>query len=232
MSGYSRLSPNGQDALADAIGLAKLAWESPWRARRHLLRIILTPAIYGRLRMVGVQIGPGARFFGAPLVHRYRRSSIALGANVELRSSRDSNVLGLAHPVILTTMAADARIEIGDHVGLSGTTVCALKYVRIGSGTLIGADVIVTDNDHHRPFEDRLMHSRGVIPAVPVIIGENVFVGARAIILKGSTIGDGAVIGAGAVVSGEIPPKAVAVGNPARIVDRLPIGAGAAQSSP
>ena len=55
----------------------------------------------------------------------------------------------------------------------------------------------------------------------PVRIGARVFVGARAMILKGSSIGDDAVVGAGAVVAGDIPAKAVVIGNPARVVDSL-----------
>lgn len=51
-----------------------------------------------------------------------------------------------------------------------------------------------------------------------VTIGNDVWIGRNALILSGTTIGDGAVIGAGAVVSGTIPPYAVAVGNPARVI--------------
>lgn len=52
----------------------------------------------------------------------------------------------------------------------------------------------------------------------PICIGDNVFIGARAIILKGVTIGEGSVIGAGAVVAKDIPPFSIAVGNPVRVI--------------
>ncbi|WP_308462078.1 CatB-related O-acetyltransferase [Mesorhizobium sp. INR15] len=52
----------------------------------------------------------------------------------------------------------------------------------------------------------------------PIRIGNDVWIGRRAIILSGVTIGDGAVIGAGAVVSKDVPPYAVVVGNPAALV--------------
>ncbi len=55
----------------------------------------------------------------------------------------------------------------------------------------------------------------------PVEIGDNVFVGMGARILKGARIGDDAVIGAGSVVTGEIPAGVVAAGNPARVVREL-----------
>jgi maltose O-acetyltransferase len=55
----------------------------------------------------------------------------------------------------------------------------------------------------------------------PVEIGDDVFVGMGAKILKGSTIGSGSVIGAGAVVTGAIPAGVVAAGNPARVIREL-----------
>ena len=56
--------------------------------------------------------------------------------------------------------------------------------------------------------------------ARPIKIGRGVFVGARAIILKGVTVGDRAVIGAAAVVTKDVPPHHIAVGNPARVLNR------------
>ena len=56
----------------------------------------------------------------------------------------------------------------------------------------------------------------------PVIIGDNVFIGAEAIILKGSSIGENAVIGAGSVLSGNVPSNEIWAGNPARFVKTIP----------
>jgi acetyltransferase-like isoleucine patch superfamily enzyme len=52
----------------------------------------------------------------------------------------------------------------------------------------------------------------------PIVIEDDVFIGARAIILKGVTIGKGCVVGAGAVVAKSVPPYSVVVGNPAKVV--------------
>jgi maltose O-acetyltransferase len=64
------------------------------------------------------------------------------------------------------------------------------------------------------------MRKQGETEVLPVIIEDDVWLGARVLLLPGARVGSGSVIGAGAVVSGEIPPMSVAVGNPARVVKR------------
>lgn len=56
-----------------------------------------------------------------------------------------------------------------------------------------------------------------IIEIKPIVIGNDVFIGMNVTVLDGVTIGDGAIIGAGAVVSKDIPPYAIAVGNPIKI---------------
>src|SRR5204862_3063149 len=91
----------------------------------------------------------------------------------------------------------------------------------VGEGTIFGSGGMVVDNDFHVPEGEwgwsNVESVCGPI-ARPVKIGRGVFVGARAIILKGVTIGDRAVIGAGAVVTKDVPARHLAVGNPARVV--------------
>jgi maltose O-acetyltransferase len=55
----------------------------------------------------------------------------------------------------------------------------------------------------------------------PVLIGDDVWIGTRALILPGVTIGSGAVVGAGSVVTGDIPERCLAVGNPARVIKKI-----------
>ncbi len=192
--------------------------DSPWRLRRAIAAVVLTPVWRALLIAGGVRVGKGARFYGFPQVRRFAGSTIELGANVVLRSWPGSNVLGLAHGVMLTTMARGALISIGDGVGLSGTTVAAAKRVIIGSGTLIGADVLITDNDHHAVGGDLYATGLEGVDSAPVEIGERVFIGARVLILKGVHIGSHAVVGAGAVVASSVPSRAVVAGNPARVI--------------
>jgi acetyltransferase-like isoleucine patch superfamily enzyme len=89
--------------------------------------------------------------------------------------------------------------------------IVAEREVHIGRDCKIAWDVIIMDTSQH---------GIGAEPAtvLPVVIGDNVWIGARAIVLPGVTIGDGAVIGAGAVVTKSVPAHAIAAGNPARVI--------------
>lgn len=113
-----------------------------------------------------------------------------------------------------------AKLTIGNNVGLSGSSICATEEVSIGDRVLIGSGTIITDSDAHPLLpEERNMPNK--TKHRPIHIGNDVFIGARCLILKGVTIGDGAVIGAGSVVTKDVPPHAVFAGNPAQFVKLL-----------
>ena len=171
----------------------------------------------------GVTVGRGARLHGSPIVEVAAGSTISIGRAASLISSASATALGVAHPVVLRTLAPEARIRIGDDCGLSGTSVCAVVRVEFGDRVLVGADALVTDTDFH-PIDILPRRYEQVPRAHPedeVRIGDDVFIGARAVVLAGSTIGDGSVIGAGSVLKGEIPSGVVASGNPCRVVRSL-----------
>ena len=86
--------------------------------------------------------------------------------------------------------------------------------VSIGDKTLIGPAVQILTADHPR---DPAVRAAGLEFGRPIRIGRNVWIGGGAIILPGVSIGDDALIGAGSVVTRDVPPRATAFGNPARI---------------
>ena len=87
--------------------------------------------------------------------------------------------------------------------------------VTIGDRVLFGPAVQLLAATH--PLEAEL-RAQGLEYAGPIAIGDDAWLGGGAIVLPGVTIGDHAVIGAGAVVTRDVPPRSVAVGNPARVV--------------
>lgn len=98
------------------------------------------------------------------------------------------------------------RLAIGSGTFLNrNVEIIAWDEVTIGQGCMIGWDVIILDTDQH-PLPGRGLRNS------PVHIGDGVWIGARAMILKGVTIGDGAIVGAGAVVTRDVRPGAVVHG--------------------
>jgi acetyltransferase-like isoleucine patch superfamily enzyme len=155
-----------------------------------------------KLRLLGVEFGEGLVLYGNPIVSQAPETKIRIGKNVVLCSWSSFTALGVNHPVVLRTMNAGARVEIGDHVGISGSSICAAQSISIGAYTMFGANVTVADTDFHPLKSESRRYSNDGVKSRPVVIGENVFVGAGSIILKGVHIGDNSVIGAGSVVSG------------------------------
>ena len=90
--------------------------------------------------------------------------------------------------------------------------------VIIGNNVMMGPDVCIYVRNHAFDRTDIPMNMQGFAPEKPVVIEDDVWIGARVIILPGVHIGTGAVIGAGAVVTKDVPDYAVVGGNPARIL--------------
>jgi carbonic anhydrase/acetyltransferase-like protein (isoleucine patch superfamily) len=93
----------------------------------------------------------------------------------------------------------------------SRCNINCMKELTVGDDVLVGEETVIRDTDfHHVLTSDKPM-------AMPVHIGNHVWIGLRCIILKGVTIGDGAIIAAGSVVTSDIPPHSMAAGVPARV---------------
>jgi maltose O-acetyltransferase len=109
-----------------------------------------------------------------------------------------------------------AQIEIGDRsrIGLNSR----IQLVTIGKDVLIGPEVIIFSRNHIYSDPTRPINTQGLEKDRRVIIEDDVWVGARSIILPGRRIGIGAVIGAGSVVTKNVPEYAVVGGNPAKIL--------------
>lgn len=164
----------------------------------------------------GMEVAKGCCFKGRPFIRvGGRNSRIVIGENFTAISRIKDNSIGVPHKVIIRTVSDGAEIVIGRDVGVSGCVISAAKSIHIGDRVLIGSGALIFDSDLH-PLEAGIRHGRGV--CAPIVIEEDVFIGARAIVLKGVTIGRGAIVGAGAVVTKDVPPGARVAGNPARII--------------
>lgn len=178
------------------------------------------------MKLNGVQYGKRLLLKGVPVIYNSKGARLKIGDDVTIRSSFLSNLIGLYSRTIIVTRKPGTVVEIGNQVGISGTTIYARKGVYIGDNTCIGGNCKILDNDFH-PLDyetrnEQLCHERGGdsewIPSKEIRIGRNCFIGCNSIILKGTILGDGCVVGAGAVVSGIFPDNCVIAGNPARVI--------------
>ena len=113
----------------------------------------------------------------------------------------------------------NGTMEIGENTFINyGVSMTAIERVTIGRNCSIGTYVMIIDNDFHSLSPE---HRDVQPPSKPITIGNNVWLGGHVIVLPGVTIGDGSVIGAGSVVTGNIPPRSLAVGTPAKVIRTL-----------
>ena len=109
-------------------------------------------------------------------------------------------------------------IRIGDAVMISpGVRISASDEILIGDGCMFANGAYVTDCDWHGIYDRTERDAQ----AYPVHIGNNVWVGDHATVLKGVTIGDNSIVAACSVVTKDVPANVIVAGNPARIVKEL-----------
>ncbi|AUS98229.1 acetyltransferase [Clostridium thermosuccinogenes] len=107
-------------------------------------------------------------------------------------------------------------IEIGDNSGL-GLNCRVNGPLKIGDNVMMGPDVMIFTQNHEYSRLDIPMNLQ-TAPKEPVVIEDDVWIAARAIILPGVTIHKGAIVGAGAIVTKDVPEYAIVGGNPARVI--------------
>ena len=114
-------------------------------------------------------------------------------------------------------------ISVGDDVllGRRSTLIAWNSEIIIGSKVMLGPEVVIVGGDHNAGRVGQFMYDiceKRLSDDANVVIQDDVWVGARAMILKGVTIGRGAIVAAGSVVVKVVPPYAIVVGVPARVV--------------
>jgi len=145
--------------------------------------------------------------------------AIHLGDKVRIRA--------IHLPVELASMPG-GTLTIGDKTFInSGVSICAQQSVTIGKNCAIGNMSLIMDTDFHTPGD----HTRWP-EARPVVLEDDVWLGARVTVLKGVTIGHGAVVAAGAVVTKDVAPRTVVGGVPAKLIRHLDTPAAAPPVSP
>ncbi len=118
---------------------------------------------------------------------------------------------------------AYGRIHLGDDVilGRGACLLAAESDIVVGNKVMFGPGVVIVAGNHNTSVVGRAMFDvieKRPIDDQDVVIEDEVWVGARAVILKGVVVGRGAIVGAGAVVTHPVPPYGVVAGNPAKLI--------------
>ncbi|GAB3858935.1 hypothetical protein GCM10028801_19570 [Nocardioides maradonensis] len=174
--------------MRELTGVARISTEVVFAVRRRWYRLR-----YRRLR-----IGRDVRFVGR--LRLRQGTELVLGDRTRIRGRVIVNGGG--------------RVEVGPDSLLNGCWIVAGELVELGAMCLV-SDCGITDSDFHNAAP-QLRHAPA-LPASrrPVRVGRNVWVGAHALVLKGTQIGDDSLVGAGAVVRGAVPAGVIVTGNPA-----------------
>ncbi|MFC0005292.1 acyltransferase [Micromonospora siamensis] len=158
--------------------------------------------------------------------YRLRYPRLTLGRDVEIRGRirlRRGVRVSIGDRTRLNKLvrfSGAGEIRVGADCLVNATWIGSWTSVTVGDRCLL-SDCEIFDNDFHNlPPEQR--HDRPT-PATraPIVIEDNVWIGAHALVMKGARIGRDSVVGAGTVVRSEVPPRVVVIGNPQQTVKKF-----------
>lgn len=194
------------------------------REKYYRIKSIINTYIYIcfiSLRYPNVMLGKNLKIFGKLNLSIQKSSVVNIGNNITLRSATKYNYIGINKPVVIA-VSNYAVLSIGNNTGFSGTSIYVMDRVIIGDNCSFGANTAIWDTDFHPVnYLDRRVNDITKINSSPIEIGNDVFVGANSIILKGINIGDRAIIGAGSVVTKDIPSDEIWAGNPVKFIRKI-----------
>ncbi len=187
------------------------------RSIHELNTSLCTLWVYVKSLVQDVKIGTHCRFMGNMKFNVANGGKIIIGEGCRFVSKETYNNMGINHRCIFSATPAliDAcELIIGKDCGFSGTSIWCFHKIIIGNQVRCGANTTIMDGDAH-------LNDKRTSPPKPIVIEDNVFLGANVIVKKGVTIGANSVIGMNSIVTKDIPANSVAVGIPCRVIRKL-----------
>lgn len=157
--------------------------------------------LFYQWRYPNVSMAPGVRIKGSFVVNGSVKVTIGSGSRLGKR----------------VLIYGSGTVTVGSNVSLNGPWIGCERSITIGDECLI-SDCAIADSDYHN-LEPHLRHCPpGPKVSAPIVIERNVWIGARATVMKGVNIGADSAVGLGCVVRKSVPPGVVVIGNPQQIV--------------
>ena len=137
-----------------------------------------------------------------------KETTIFVGENAKL-NVKEKLVIGAGTDI---RILKNAELTIGRGFMNANNQIICEEKITIGNHVLMARDVIIRDTDSHEILENNYKKTK------PISIGNHVWIGTRAMIMKGVTIGDGAIVAAGAIVTKDVPANTIVAGVPAKVI--------------
>jgi acetyltransferase-like isoleucine patch superfamily enzyme len=150
-------------------------------------------------------------------------AKVSIGHHFMMNNGTLNNKIGRQQPCFFI-VAKNGELVIRDNAGISATAIVCWNRIEIGNNVRIGGGTVIYDTDFHSlNYLDRIPvpEITDNIKTAPILINDNVFIGAHSTILKGVTIGKNSIVGACSVVTKNIPENEVWAGNPAKFIREL-----------
>ncbi|HEX7003939.1 MAG TPA: acyltransferase [Trueperaceae bacterium] len=159
------------------------------------------------------------REIGNPQLIRFGRD-VKIGPNSVIKATTSFPGSWLSHPAgDHVSQEFEPSIVFGDRVTATwALQVVAFERIEIEDDVMFAGNIYISDGQHGTSRGDVPYKYQGIENVAPVRIGRGSWIGQNVVILPGVTIGEYAVVGANSVVSGDVPPRSLAVGAPARVV--------------
>ena len=178
-------------------------WLNLVRDGARFTQELLTAKLY---LITVTECGEGVRTLARPRI--VNRGRMVIGRHTLLRSVNVPVELAVGH---------GATLEIGEEVSINyGVSIGAMGLIRLGNRVRVGPYAMIIDTEFHGALNRKFRP-----PPRPVIIEDDVWIGAKASVLPGVTIGRGSIVGVGSVVNADVPPFTVVGGVPARPIKKL-----------
>ncbi len=155
----------------------------------RVIRTILLKIAYGKR----ITIKKYPDFSNSTKIKIYKNGKIVLGKGITAFNN-------------VHFSAVDGKLEVGDSTSFNrNCIIVSRESIKIGEKCFFGPNVCIYDHDHVFDIEGvKIQYKTG-----PIVIEDNCWIGANAVILRGTHIGKGCVIGAGTIIKGDIPPHSI-----------------------
>ena len=185
--------------------------------------------LFNRIKFSAIGVKYGQNLNVVDKIYIRGKGLVMIGDDFCFTSDDGLNPIGSNIRGSIFTATPEAKIKIGDRVGISSSCIWSHISIIIGNDVNIGAGCLIMDNDAHPHdyikrricyVKEKGKEYNDEIPSAPITIEDDVWIGAKCIVLKGVHIGARSIIAAGSVVIKDIPADCVAGGNPCKVIKK------------